>query len=107
RPLVYPPHWRGSATNTSVGFETCSALPYNYSLSKAPTPLTSDRYFGLIPAAGVGERFHGAHGANAVMGANGGNTVPKQYQEIAGRPMLAHAIDALLAVPEIDIVFVV
>ena len=57
--------------------------------------------FGLIPAAGGGARFSGAHGNN------GGTAPPKQYCDIAGRPMLLHAIEALLAAAEIEIVFVV
>ena len=51
------------------------------------------RCVGLIPAAGQGARLSGA--------------VPKQYLELAGRPMLAHAAAALLAHPAIDLVFVV
>lgn len=51
------------------------------------------RYFGLIPAAGSGARF--------------GAAVPKQYAEIAGRPMLFHAVRALAAHPAIEVVFVV
>jgi 2-C-methyl-D-erythritol 4-phosphate cytidylyltransferase len=51
------------------------------------------RYFGLIPAAGAGSRF-------------GGN-LPKQYSKIQGRPVLHHAIAALLAAAEIRSVFVV
>ena len=39
------------------------------------------RYVGIIPAAGTGSRF--------------GGELPKQYQPLLGRPMLAHAIDAL------------
>jgi 2-C-methyl-D-erythritol 4-phosphate cytidylyltransferase len=51
------------------------------------------RCVGLIPAAGQGARL-------------GGET-PKQYLELAGRPMLAHAAAALLAHPAIDLAFVV
>jgi len=51
------------------------------------------RFFGLIPAAGSGARF--------------GSTVPKQYAEIAGQPMLFHAVRALAAHPAIEVVFVV
>ncbi len=51
------------------------------------------RLFGLIPAAGSGARF--------------GAAVPKQYVEIAGRPMLYHAVRALAAHPDIEVVFVV
>ncbi|MDQ3618294.1 MAG: 2-C-methyl-D-erythritol 4-phosphate cytidylyltransferase [Pseudomonadota bacterium] len=38
-----------------------------------------------MPAAGCGSRFGGA--------------VPKQYRHVAGRPLMAHALDALLAHP--------
>ncbi|MBM3345740.1 MAG: 2-C-methyl-D-erythritol 4-phosphate cytidylyltransferase [Betaproteobacteria bacterium] len=60
--------------------------------------------FGLIPAAGSGERFGAAAG------------LPKQYQPLVptgggaapgALPMLLHSIDALLAAPEIELVFVV
>ena len=39
------------------------------------------RYFGLIPAAGIGSRF--------------GGELPKQYQALCGRALLAYAVDAL------------
>src|SRR4249920_4104121 len=51
------------------------------------------RFFGLVPAAGSGSRF----------GADG----PKQYSPLAGKPMLVHSIERLLAVPEVEVVFVV
>jgi len=51
------------------------------------------RLVGLIPAAGQGARL----GAEA----------PKQYLELHGRPLLAHAARALLAHPAIAIAFVV
>jgi len=51
------------------------------------------RYFALIPAAGSGSRM--------------GVELPKQYLEIAGAPMLQHAVRALCAHPEIEQVFVV
>jgi 2-C-methyl-D-erythritol 4-phosphate cytidylyltransferase len=53
----------------------------------------SARLFGLIPAAGQGARL-------------GGET-PKQYLDIRGEPMLAHAVRALLAHPAIEVTFVV
>jgi 2-C-methyl-D-erythritol 4-phosphate cytidylyltransferase len=58
------------------------------------------RYFGLIPAAGAGTRL----GASAP---GRGVPVPKQYLPLAGQPMLVHAVRALLAAAEIEIVFVV
>src|SRR6266852_7783360 len=51
------------------------------------------RYFGLVPAAGSGSRF--------------GADVLKQYSPLAGKPMLHHALEHLLAVPEVEIAFVV
>ena len=55
--------------------------------------MTSERFFGLIPAAGAGERM--------------GLGKPKQYLELLGRSMLYHSAKALLANPRIDTVFVV
>ena len=55
--------------------------------------MTSERYYGLIPAAGVGER----------MGAGR----PKQYIELLGRPLIYHSVKALLADARVDTVFVV
>jgi 2-C-methyl-D-erythritol 4-phosphate cytidylyltransferase len=55
--------------------------------------MTSERFFGLIPAAGAGERI--------------GQATPKQYLPLLGRPMLYHSVNALLASGRIDTVFVV
>lgn len=44
--------------------------------------------WAVIPAAGRGARF--------------GGEIPKQYLEIGGRPLIAHALDALLAHPTVD-----
>jgi 2-C-methyl-D-erythritol 4-phosphate cytidylyltransferase len=55
--------------------------------------MTSERFFGLIPAAGAGERM--------------GQATPKQYLPLLGRPMLYHSVNALLASDRIDTVFVV
>jgi len=51
------------------------------------------RYFALIPAAGVGARMEAGS--------------PKQYLDIAGKPMLRHALDAFLASPLIAHTYVV
>lgn len=45
-------------------------------------------YFGLVPAAGLGARV--------------GADVPKQYLEVAGRPVLWHALRALCGAPRIQ-----
>jgi len=55
--------------------------------------MTSERFFGLIPAAGAGGRM--------------GRDSPKQYLPLLGRPMLYHSVNALLASDWIDTVFVV
>ncbi|ODU46532.1 MAG: 2-C-methyl-D-erythritol 4-phosphate cytidylyltransferase [Lysobacteraceae bacterium SCN 69-48] len=44
--------------------------------------------WALVPAAGSGRRF--------------GGEVPKQYLHAAGKPLIAHALDALSAHPRID-----
>jgi 2-C-methyl-D-erythritol 4-phosphate cytidylyltransferase len=55
--------------------------------------MTSERFYGLIPAAGAGERM--------------GQAKPKLYLSLLGRPMLYHSVHALLADSRIDTVFVV
>lgn len=51
------------------------------------------RYYGLVPAAGFGRRF--------------GSELPKQYLEIAGSPLIAHAIRGLLADTRVERIFVI
>jgi len=53
----------------------------------------TERYFGLIPAAGSGSRF--------------GGSGPKQYAALAGKSLLHHAVARLLADDDVEIVFVV
>ncbi|MGH8084638.1 MAG: 2-C-methyl-D-erythritol 4-phosphate cytidylyltransferase [Lysobacter sp.] len=49
--------------------------------------MTAPTIWAVIPAAGRGTRF--------------GGDVPKQYLEAAGQPLIAHALDALLAHPRV------
>lgn len=51
------------------------------------------RYYGLIPAGGVGNRF--------------GGPVPKQFARIGGKTLLEHSVLALLTEERIEKVFVV
>ena len=51
------------------------------------------RYIALVPAAGTAQRM--------------GTATPKQYLEIAGRPLIDHALRAVAADPRISRVFVV
>jgi 2-C-methyl-D-erythritol 4-phosphate cytidylyltransferase len=55
--------------------------------------MTSPRYFALIPAAGVGARI--------------GTACPKQYVELAGKPMLQHVLDTFAGAQNITHTFVV
>lgn len=45
------------------------------------------RYWAMAPAAGAGKRME--------------STIPKQYLSLAGRPVIAHALDTLLGYPRI------
>ncbi|HMZ01514.1 MAG TPA: 2-C-methyl-D-erythritol 4-phosphate cytidylyltransferase, partial [Burkholderiaceae bacterium] len=54
---------------------------------------TPPRCFALVPCAGVGERA----------GVGG----PKQYHPVAGRPMVAHTLATLAAVPRLEATLVV
>jgi len=51
------------------------------------------RYFAIVPAAGSGSRF--------------GAEKPKQYLSLLGRPLIFHALAALVACPQIERVWVV
>ncbi len=50
------------------------------------------KLWAVVPAAGQGRRVGGA--------------IPKQYLEIAGAPVLAHSLNRLAAVQQIDAIFV-
>ncbi len=50
-------------------------------------------FHALVPAAGFGARM--------------GHELPKQYLPLAGKPMIAHALETLCASPDIATVFVV
>jgi 2-C-methyl-D-erythritol 4-phosphate cytidylyltransferase len=55
--------------------------------------MTALRHFAVIPAAGAGSRM--------------GAQTPKQYNELAGKPMLRHVLDTFAASSAIDHTFVV
>ena len=61
-------------------------------------PLSAPRFFALIPCAGVGSRAIAA----GVEGA-----VPKQYQPVAGQPMVMHTLAAFASVERIADLLVV
>ncbi|GAA4337977.1 2-C-methyl-D-erythritol 4-phosphate cytidylyltransferase [Pigmentiphaga soli] len=64
-------------------------------------PVSSPRLIAIVPAAGIGARAAPAEPAAA-----GERPLPKQYRNVAGRPMLRRAVSALLADPRIDRVLV-
>lgn len=65
-------------------------------MSTDTLPLLS-RFFALIPCAGVGSRALAA----------GGAPFPKQYQQVAGQPMVMHTLAAFASVQRIADVLVV
>ncbi|MBK0393642.1 2-C-methyl-D-erythritol 4-phosphate cytidylyltransferase [Ramlibacter algicola] len=62
-------------------------------LSVAHPPQTPGRLHALVPAAGTGSRA--------------GTTGPKQYEPVAGHPLLQHTLDALSRVPRLASILVV
>lgn len=54
---------------------------------------STTRYFALVPAAGSGSRMAAA--------------LSKQYLPLAGKPLIAHALETLCSVREIEAVYVV
>lgn len=54
---------------------------------------TPPKVFAVVPAAGCGQRM--------------GSDTPKQYLPLLGKPVIAHSLDALLAVPAIKQIMVV
>ncbi|PUE08862.1 2-C-methyl-D-erythritol 4-phosphate cytidylyltransferase [Limnohabitans sp. T6-5] len=58
-----------------------------------PSQNTSPHFHALIPCAGVGSRA--------------GTVVPKQYQLVAGQPMVMHTLQALAKVPQLESAWVV
>ena len=65
--------------------------------SEPPISPQLPRFFALIPCAGVGSRAIAA----------GSPDLPKQYQTVAGQPMVMHTLAAFASVPRIADVLVV
>jgi 2-C-methyl-D-erythritol 4-phosphate cytidylyltransferase len=61
------------------------------------SPQNSPQFFALIPCGGTGTRAM----------VRGSTALPKQYQSIAGQPMVAHTLAAFAAVPRIAQTWVV
>jgi 2-C-methyl-D-erythritol 4-phosphate cytidylyltransferase len=66
---------------------------YNFPEISISTPIMPPSYFALIPAAGVGARIGGEQ--------------PKQYLQLAGKPMLQHVLDTFAVSTPIAHTFVV
>ena len=56
------------------------------------TPSAGPRLHALIPCAGTGSRA--------------GTAIPKQYQPVAGQPMVRHTLAAFASVPRLSTVLV-
>ena len=70
-----------------------AAHRYHYPMHASPATTGPARCFALVPCAGVGERA--------------GQALPKQYAQLAGRPMVAHTLAALAAVARLQATLVV
>ncbi len=57
-----------------------------------PANQSSPQCHALLPTAGTGSRL--------------GGILPKQFQELAGKPMLAYALEAFVSTPEIASIWV-
>ncbi|MBU6501509.1 MAG: 2-C-methyl-D-erythritol 4-phosphate cytidylyltransferase [Burkholderiales bacterium] len=66
-----------------------------------PDPAPNSRFFVLIPCAGTGSR------ASTRIVSHSGAAVPKQYQPLAGIPLVLHTLAAFAAVPRIADLLVV
>jgi len=53
---------------------------------------TAKKYHALLPTAGTGSRL--------------GGELPKQFQQLAGKPMLAYALEAFLQSPQIESIWI-
>lgn len=71
------------------------ARGYNDAIAKAEIidEMSFPSFVALIPAAGVGARM--------------GGKMPKQYAQLAGKPMLQHVIDTFCSAPSIEHTYVV
>ncbi|MDR3064469.1 MAG: 2-C-methyl-D-erythritol 4-phosphate cytidylyltransferase [Comamonas sp.] len=67
--------------------------------ASAASPATEPRCWGLVPCAGVGLR--------AIAANSPAPELPKQYQNVAGQPMVMHTLSALLAVERMHRVLLV
>jgi len=68
----------------SHAFSMPQARPISNAPSSAPASTAQPRYFALVPCAGAGSRA--------------GTVQPKQYQSVAGQPMVMHTLRALAGV---------
>ena len=82
-------------------FATSRPVPLASTLPAAPPLPTVPHFWALIPCAGIGARALPAVGTG--LAGLGGSTVaeaplPKQYQPVAGQPMVLHTLAAFAAV---------
>ena len=69
--------------------------PLKIRITMTTSPQSAPQFFALIPCGGSGSR------ADSRVGGQAEPSLPKQYQSIAGLPMVAHTLAAFAAVPRI------
>ena len=96
RQAIAAPRRKGSILGGAPRRRGPAAYPSPAAIIPVPMPTTPSprrRLYALVPCAGSGARA--------------GATLPKQYVEIAGRPLVAHTLAALAAVPRLSRILVV
>lgn len=81
------------ATRPGAGLGGVQALDFRIGPMTIEAIGAEPRLFALVPCAGTGSRA--------------GSLQPKQYAPVAGRPLVAHTLDALAAVPRLAATLVV
>lgn len=76
------------ATGAGAAVATSSSLATSATLGCA-----GPRFWGLVPCAGTGQRAIGVHAPDPHL--------PKQYQPVAGQPLVLHTLAAFAAVPRV------
>ncbi len=82
-----------TAPTASSPASASAARPAPSAAALAAPATTPARCFALVPCAGVGDRA--------------GTVVPKQYTQLAGRPLVCHTLQALRDAPAITATLVV
>ncbi len=74
--------------------------------TKLPVGTAPARYWALLPCAGSGSRASASH-THSANSTRARPELPKQYQTIAGQPLVLHTLAAFAAVPRLAAVWLV